>query len=45
MQEIKDKKLAEQIKESTLTKDEFEAVLNKAISTKATKSSPKQSKI
>jgi hypothetical protein len=43
MVEIKDKKLAEQIKKNPVAKRDFEALLKKAGSTKP-KSSPKQSK-
>ena len=43
MKEIKDKKLAKQIKQNTITKQDFEALLKKACQTKPTPS-PKQSK-
>ena len=45
MVEIKDKKLAEQIEKSLLTKEQFDATLKKACQPiKKLQSSPKQSK-
>ena len=43
MKQIKDKKLAEQIEKNPTTKQDFEALLNKACKQKP-KPSPKQSK-